>query len=269
VFFPPRPMYSLEDRKDPNTGADQQVMWIMDEKGERIQDSGFANKNFRVQFIQTARKQTIPLMMITYPGAKATILFSHGNATDIGCMRDHLIDMAVKLQVSVYCYDYSGYGLSTGKPSIKNVMADADAVMKFMNDDKKIPPEQIIVYGQSLGSGPSLHLAMGFPVLGVVLHSGMMSGLRVIRDVKKSHWFDIFPNIDNIKKVKAPVFVIHGKQDEEIPIHHGEGLFDASPNKYEPWYVDNAGHNNIELHWRQDYFAKLGAFVKSLEKRKS
>ncbi len=204
-------------------------------------------------------------MYIQYPQSKFTILFSHGNATDIGCMRDHLIDMAMKLEASVVCYDYTGYGLSSGKPSVNATLQDAEAVFQHMTQVYGLKPEQIVLYGQSLGSGPTLHLAAKFPVRGVVLHSGLTSGLRVIRNVESTHWFDIFPNIDVIKHVNSPVFVIHGTQDQEIPLHHGQMLASAAPNKYQPWYVDGAGHNNIEVQWRETLFQQLLDFVHFLE----
>ena len=243
-----------------------QVMWILDEKGERVANSGFANKNFRVEFVETKKKCVIPVMIITYPNSKYTILFSHGNATDIGCMRDHLIDMAVKLQISIWCYDYTGYGLSKGgKPSIYHVIHDVDAIYKHMVEKKGIDAATIVAYGQSLGSGPSVHIAQKNRIRGLVLHSGLMSGLRVIRNVAKTKWFDIFPNIDNLHHVPCPVFVIHGKADEEIPLMHGEGLYNAAPNKYEPWFVEGAGHNNIEIHWREEFFNKMKAFLAWLD----
>ena len=88
--------------------------------------------------------------------------------------------------------------------------------------------------GQSLGSGPTLHLTKVRPLSGVVIHSGLMSGLRVIRNVKNTSWFDIYPNVDIVKSVNAPLFVIHGIEDEEIPIHHGQGIAENAKNAVKP-----------------------------------
>jgi len=205
-------------------------------------------------------------MFIRSPKSKTTILFSHGNATDIGCMRDHLIDMSSRLRVNVCTYDYSGYGLSTGRPSMSNTFADVDAAFthvttKFIED----PLHNIILYGQSLGSGPTLYLAQKYKVSGVILHSGMMSALRVIRNLEKTKWFDIYPNIDRVKTTASPVFVMHGTMDQEIPVHHGIGLAENALNPYTPWFVEGAGHNNIEIHWREEYFEKLTEFVRGIE----
>lgn len=208
-------------------------------------------------------------MLVKYPEAKTTIMFSHGNATDVGCMRDHLVDMAQQLKVNVCCYDYTGYGLSSnfGKPTVTDVMADCEAVYEWLYKTHGVQESEVILYGQSLGSGPTLHLALHHRVRGIVLHSGLMSGLRVIRHIDDTNWFDIFKNVDNVKKVQSPVFVIHGTMDEEIPIHHGYGLHDAAAVKYEPWFVEGAGHNNIEVHWRQQFFARMRKFLTWLDDR--
>jgi len=124
-------------------------------------------------------------------------------------------------------------------------------------------PKHIILYGQSLGTGPTLHLARQFEVQAVVLHSGIMSGLRVIRPYMKStYWFDIFPNIDAIRDCRSPVFVIHGTHDEEIGIEHGKRLYENARGKLEPWWVEGGGHNDIEFETRALYFKKLENLVR-------
>ena len=65
--------------------------------------------------------------------------------------------------------------------------------------------------------------------------------------VDRTSWFDLYPNIDLARKVEAPVFVIHGTQDQEVPVEHGVALAEAALNAYKPWFVEGAGHNNIEV----------------------
>lgn len=80
-------------------------------------------------------------------------------------------------------------------------------------------------------------------------------------------FFDIFPNIDLVPIIKAPVFVIHGTHDAEIPIDHGVKLYEASSKMVEPWFVDGAGHNDIEVNFRGEYLKQVFNFVKFVEKR--
>jgi len=264
VYFPPPPMYVVDEKKNPD---DYQTLWLLDEQGTKCQP--YSSPNLSIDFVKTKKKNMIATMFLAYPQARVTIMFSHGNATDIGAMRDHLLDMSTRLKVNIYTYDYSGYGLSSGSPSPSRTLADSEAafqhlVRKFIVDSN----HQIILYGQSLGSGPTMHLALKYEnqVSGVILHSGMMSALRVIQNLTKTKWFDIFVNIDKVRMTSVPVFVIHGTQDQEIPVHHGIELSEAAKHPYEPWIVSGAGHNNIELHWRNEYFEKLRDFIRFLQK---
>ena len=139
------------------------------------------------------------------------MIVSHGNATDIGYTRDNMLDISRALNCNIFAYDYSGYGLSTGEPSISNCHADIDAVYDFLTKRKSIDPKTIVVYGQSLGGGPTSYIASTREVAGVVLHSTFQSGLRVIRnDIENTQFYDIFPNIDLVPCIKAPIFIIHG-----------------------------------------------------------
>ncbi|XP_043816534.1 uncharacterized protein LOC110604501 isoform X3 [Manihot esculenta] len=74
----------------------------------------------------------------------------------------------------------------------------------------QVKEEDLILYGQSVGRGPTLHLASRLEKLrGVVLHSAILSGIRVLCPVKMTFWFDIYKNIDKIRQVNCPVLVIH------------------------------------------------------------
>lgn len=135
----------------------------------------------KVHFVQTKRKSTIMCMFIRcVDQAKFTIFYSHGNASDLGQGAAHLIQMGLFLNCNVFTYDYSGYGESNGKPNEKNVYADAEAAYEAMLERWGIEAEKTILYGQSVGSAPTVHLAVRHKVAGVVIHSGFMSGLRVV-----------------------------------------------------------------------------------------
>ncbi|THG04076.1 hypothetical protein TEA_018026 [Camellia sinensis var. sinensis] len=87
-----------------------------------------------------------------------------------------------------------------------------EAVYKCLEESYGAKQENIILYGQSVGSGPTLDLAARLPHLrAVVLHSPILSGLRVMYPVKRTYWFDIYKNIDKIPYVNCPVLIIHVK----------------------------------------------------------
>jgi len=196
-----------------------------------------------------------------------TVLFSHGNSTDIGIMFHHMRDLCFKLQCDVFAYEYSGYGESSGTPSEADLYSDIEAAHHYLTQDCGTPEDQIICYGQSIGSVPSMELASRAAVGGVVLHSALKSGLGVIHDMKATYWFDVFQNATRIKHVRSPVFVIHGTRDTEVPFDHGVALYEACPEKfaYDPWWVKEAGHNDIESNHREMYFEQLAGFLKALD----
>eukprot|EP00392_Amoebophrya_sp_AT5.2_P017175 g17499.t1 len=183
-----------------------------------------------------------------------TIIFSHGNSTDIGLMFPHLRDLAIKCEVSLLAYDYSGYGCSSGAPSERNLYADIQAAFLYLNEECGVPRKDIVLYGQSVGSAPSIHLAneLQHGLGGVVLHSALKSGLAVMYSGMQgsSPWYDVFQNVTKIKEVDAPVFVIHGSADQEVPIDHGKALHEACRKPHPPWWVHEGGHNDIEVIWR-------------------
>uniref|UniRef100_A0A6A7G6Z1 Alpha/beta hydrolase domain-containing protein 17B n=1 Tax=Hirondellea gigas TaxID=1518452 RepID=A0A6A7G6Z1_9CRUS len=242
-----------------SSSTDKEFMWVLDDDYQRLKP--IESPNFVFDWIPVSKRKRIASFYIRIPKSKQTLLFSHGNATDLGCMREHLIDLAEQLQTSIFSYDYRGYGLSDGKASASNVYQDAECCFDHLITKYELLPKNIIVYGQSLGSAPSIRIAVKHRVGGVILHSPLLSGLRVIRDVPKTHWFDIFPNIDDILHVRSPVFIIHGMRDQEIPHEHGRALAAALSHPYEPWFVEGAGHNNIEILQREMYFHKVRAFI--------
>lgn len=162
-------------------------------------------------------------------------------------------------------YDYSGYGQSTGKPSESNTYADIEAAYECLEHDYGTNQEDIVLYGQSVGSGPTLELASCLSHLrGVVLHSPILSGVRVMYPVAHTYWFDIYKNIDKIGQVNCPVLVIHGTSDEVVDCSHGRQLWNLSKEKYEPLWIKGGGHCNLELF--PEYLRHLKKFILSLEK---
>ncbi|XP_039052039.1 alpha/beta hydrolase domain-containing protein 17B-like [Hibiscus syriacus] len=217
-----------------------------------------------VLLIDTKRGNKIVGFYLKNPHARLTVLYSHGNAADLGQLYDLYVQLKVNLRVNLMGYDYSGYGASTGKPSESNTYADIEAVYQCLQTEYGVSQEDLILYGQSVGSGPTLHLAAKLPRLrGVVLHSGILSGLRVLCHVKFSFCFDIYQNINKIQKVKCPVLVIHGTEDDVVNWLHGNGLWKMAREPYEPLWIKGGGHCNLELY--PDYIRHLCKFVYEME----
>lgn len=125
---------------------------------------------------------------------KFTILFSHGNGVDLGQMLSFYFLLGTRIHCNIVSYDYSGYGASSGKPSEKNLYADAEAVWASLSERYNIAPERVILYGQSIGTVATVDLASKHQVAGVVLHSPLTSGMRVaFPDTSRTWFFDAFP----------------------------------------------------------------------------
>ena len=115
------------------------------------------------------------LMIKQFEHPSYTILFNHGGTVDLGNLCNFLFTLGNRLNCNVLVYDYSGFGLTPGTPTEKAVYADAETAFRLLTDKYHIPPEKIVLYGQSLGTAPSLYLASKNPVKGVVLHSPFLS----------------------------------------------------------------------------------------------
>ncbi|KAM0000859.1 putative acylglycerol lipase [Helianthus debilis subsp. tardiflorus] len=217
--------------------------------------------------LRTKKGNDIVTVHIKHPKASATLLYSHGNAADLGQMFELFVELSLRLRVNLVGYDYSGYGQSTGKPSECNTYADVDAVYKCLKEKYGVKDDQLILYGQSVGSGPTIDLASRVPDLrGVVLHSPILSGLRVLHPVKRTYWFDIYKNIEKISLVNCPVLVIHGTSDEVVDHSHGKQLWELCKNKYEPLWLTGGGHCNLEFY--PEFIRHLKKFVLALGKSK-
>nr|GMD82849.1 protein ABHD17B [Ipomoea batatas] len=178
-----------------------------------------ADSNVDVHLLDTKVGNKIVAAFWRHPFARLTLLYSHGNAADLGQMQDLFIELRAHLRINIMSYDYSGYGASSGKPTEFNTYHDIEAVYNCLKNKYEIKQEDVVLYGQSVGSGPTLHLASRLKRLrGVVLHSAILSGIRVLYPVKMTLWFDIFKNIDKIREVNCPVLVIHVLEFEAVTI---------------------------------------------------
>ncbi|KAK4346388.1 hypothetical protein RND71_032727 [Anisodus tanguticus] len=251
AFFPPNP---------PSYGV------VVEESTGKLKLTDVAAKeNVDVLKLPTKKGTEIVAVYIRNPAAMLTVLYSHGNAADLGQMYDLFTELSHHLRVNLMGYDYSGYGRSTGKPNEQNTYADIETAYRCLEETYGVKEEDVILYGQSVGSGPTLDLASRLSRLrAVVLHSPILSGLRVMYPVKRTYWFDIYKNIDKIPLVECPVLIIHGTADDVVDCSHGKQLFELSKQKYEPLWVKAGNHCDLELF--PEYIKHLKKFISAIEK---
>jgi pimeloyl-ACP methyl ester carboxylesterase len=244
-----------------------------------------STRYFQFQWLTTDSKLRIPSFFFTpYSGrASFTLLFSHGNGCDLGIMRDLWYQLCNNLDVNIIGYDYYGYGVSVGDCTVRQTLIDVRTVWRYVTEKLSIPSEEVILYGQSLGSGPTSYLAryltdnmISFG--GIILHSGFLSSFRIIEPCESSFWFDIYQNIDKLQGISVPTLILHGQQDQIVPCSHGKVLEETLkrqlPSKEEQQMIwlsifPRAGHNDVEITCRQEYIDKIADFLAMCLERKN
>lgn len=209
--------------------------------------------------LPTARGDTVAARYVDVPGARATLLFAHGNAEDIGqAVPFH--DRLAALGLSVLAVDYPGYGLSPGRPTEAGSYAAIDAAYAWLVE-RGTSPESIVVHGRSLGGGMATELASKEEVGGLILESTFVSAYRVMTRARLLP-FDQFDNLSKLPDVAAPVLVIHGGRDAVVAPWHGRHLYDALPEEQRTLlWVERAGHNDLAYVAGDDYWNAIDAFV--------
>lgn len=212
VFPAPTPTYGKDTYK-------KHLCWIPWNEAvspDRIDDERYADG--------------IPCMWLSAPKAAGVILFCHGNAEDLGMCFPFVRHMRDQFKMNVLAIEYPGYGLlhdvAVSEAALKEVALTA---FRFILDELKVAYEQIMLFGRSVGSGPTVYLASRFPVGGLILVAAFAS----VREAAKSLVGGLiaqvlderFPNIALIGNVSCPTLFIHGEKDNLVSPSHSVALF--------------------------------------------
>ena len=195
--------------------------------------------------LKTRSSEQISAKYYEIAAAPYTLIFSHGNAEDIGMIEPFAWRLR-DLGLNVLIYDYPGYGTSSGSPSEENAYAAIDAAYDYLQTEKDVDPKRIILHGRSLGGAVAADLASRRPVAGLILESTFTTAFRVVTRYPILP-FDKFENIKKIEKITCRVLVIHGTNDWTIPVYHGHRLFESANGAKQALWVEGAGHNNLVL----------------------
>ncbi len=193
--------------------------------------------------------------------AQPTVLVVHGNAGNIGNrmpLARHLIESGF----GVLLLEYRGYAGNPGSPSESGLYSDADAAMTFLNK-QGIKDKQVVVYGESLGTGVATKVATQYSVCALVLQSPFTS----LTSVARYHYpwillrpWDKFDSLSRIKQINAPLLIVHGKDDTLVPFEQGLTLFNHAPEPKTMIALPGKKHNDL---WDDAYFEQLTAFIHS------
>lgn len=215
--------------------------------------------------LKTASGVTITAHRYGPEDAAWTILFSHGNAEDLGDLR-RIFKRLGAAGFQVLAYDYPGYGTSEGTPTEQGCYEAIDAAWTHAVEVLKVAPEQLIIYGRSVGSGPSTYLATRRPHAGLILQAPFTSCFKVALPITVLP-FDRFPNAARIQHYEGPLLLLHGERDRVVPVHHGREVFRLARGPKRSVFHEHAGHNNLIARLGRQWIAELQTFAKSLEGR--
>jgi abhydrolase domain-containing protein 17 len=221
------------------------------------QPSGYRDDNEIVK-IKSTNGAKISARYLSNPKATLTILFSHGNAEDIG-NDEVLLEGLRSIGFSIFAYDYQGYGTSEGVPTEAGAYDDVEAAYSYLTQTLHVPSERIISFGRSVGGGPATELAVRHHLAGLILESAFTSAFRVITRVQLLP-FDRFDNLKKISRVHCPVLIIHGTNDSIINVAHGHRLYSAANQPKLALFVEGAGHNDVPYVARKSYSETLKKF---------
>lgn len=206
-------------------------------------NSGYTDNGRLVKF-GSSNGDTIAAIDLPGQPGFPTILYTHGNAEDLGTVED-LLQLWNGQGFGVLAYDFPGYSHSTGKSVEKSCEAAILAAWNHLTGTKKLAPSSIVIVGRSVGSGPSVWLAAQKQPGGLLLLSPFTSIYRVPFGVPLFPR-DRFPNLERIPQVKCPLLIVHGEADKEIPVKHGRHLFEAATVADKQFLgVPAAGHNDL------------------------
>lgn len=182
-----------------------------------------------------------------------TVLYLHGNAGNLN-NRAEKFSLFQQAGFNVLALSYRGYGHSDGSPSEAGLYSDAEAALLHLVELQKLQPDQILLYGESLGTGVATELATRHKVKGLVLEAPFTSVVN--RAAELYPWLpvsfllkDRFESIRKIPQIHVPIQIFHNHSDAVVPIHHGKALYDAAHEPKEAHWLDGPSHVEFEWQW--------------------
>jgi fermentation-respiration switch protein FrsA (DUF1100 family) len=222
-------------------------------------------------YFPSSNGRVLHAWMFNLPGATKTVLISHGNGGNF-TYREELISLILHSGASVLVYDYQGYGKSEGSPSLSGICEDGLSGYKYLVEKRNVHPHNIIVFGESIGSGVACYIASRKPCAGIILQSAYTALSAIARE--KMTLMRMYPDflmpatrLDNLSVLRQPhppVLLVHGAKDQLIPIAHSEQLFNLAlePKFFEQ--LPDADHNDMYSVDTTKYQQALKDFIASL-----
>jgi fermentation-respiration switch protein FrsA (DUF1100 family) len=202
------------------------------------------------------------------PESRFTVLLCHGNAGNISHRLDRVLLMRAHLRTDVLLFDYRGYGGSEGSPDEEGTYRDARAAYAWLRR-KGVPPERVVLFGESLGAAVAVQLALDQPARALVLESAFASVPAMAREVFP--FLPLAPFVRNrydtlakAPRLRLPLLVLHGERDRTVPLSQGRKVFDAAPGPKRFFLIAGADHNDSYVTGGEGYWRAWREFLNSL-----
>jgi uncharacterized protein len=203
--------------------------------------------------------------LVEHPEPRATILYCHGNGDCVGYLGPYLQQIRDNHQVTIFAFDYRGYGRSQGTPSERGILEDGHAAQMWLAERLKMRPSEIVLMGRSLGGAVAIDLAAKNGARGLIVQNTFTSlpdAAAVLYPWAPVRWLmrNRFESLSKISRCSCPLLISHGKEDVLVPYALGRQLFDAAPGPKR--FVDlTGGHNDEES---PEYYEALHDFLITL-----
>lgn len=207
--------------------------------------AGYSKNGAQIDTLQTPSGLSIGLFHLPAKPGMPTLFWSHGNAEDLGLLSNRFHRFHAH-GYGILAYDYPGYGISEGKPNEKSCYEACQTAWIHITQNIQVPPNLIIIYGQSVGSGPSVWLASQQETAGLMLVSPFISAFRSVTRIPLFPG-DCYNNINRIPSIKTPLLIVHGDKDEVVGQWNGKMLYDAHGGPKTFCSIANTGHNDIYM----------------------
>jgi len=174
-----------------------------------------------------------------------TLLIFHGNAGDLS-NRIYKLNELNKLEINILLISWRGFSGNKGSPTEKNLYKDAEAAIKWLNK-KNVNNNQIILYGESLGTGIAVEMAKKNDFNSIILESPFTS----IENSAKIYYpylpvkyllKDRYDTISKIKMVESPIMIMHGEKDDVVPFSMGKELFEKANSPKQSYFTPDDDH---------------------------
>ncbi|MBO6548302.1 MAG: alpha/beta fold hydrolase [Rhizobiales bacterium] len=197
---------------------------------------------------------------------KPTLLFFHGNGGNVA-NREEKFRQLMAEGYGVFMLGYRGFGGSEGKPSEEAFVKDAFLAYDYLRETIGLNETQIVIYGESIGTSVATQLAARVEAKALVLEAPMSSVTAVAQSRYpylrvRPFLRDRFESDRHIASISMPLLIVHGKEDQVIPLEFGKALFEAAIEPKQMEVIEGAGHNDLYEH---PLVEKVVRFLSSLD----